>query len=71
MSWFGKLFHHRATTHLPDQDARQASAQAQLDDATQLLAESREVANQSRKRVQHNHFTDGFAAVFEERRKRA
>jgi hypothetical protein len=54
-----------------EQDERLATAEAQRDEAAKLLAESREVAKRNREHVKHNHFTDGFAAAFEERRRHA
>ena len=59
MNWIARLFKHDDVT--PDLE----SAKAQLDDAQQQLAESREIADQTRKRLRENHITEGFAAAFE------
>lgn len=62
MKWFARFF-KRDDKLVEDLE----TAADQRRDAHQQLAESRDIAAQTRRRMSHNHITEGFAAAFERR----
>jgi hypothetical protein len=59
VTWLSRLIHRD-----DDQGKRLKEAEAQRDEAAELLAESREVAKRNRRHVENNHFGEGFRAAF-------
>jgi hypothetical protein len=65
MNWLSRIF---GRDH--DQPQRQAQAEALRKEAADALKESRTLGRSYRAHIRRNHLTEGFAAAFEETRRR-